>query len=296
MLRIHPLPEALGAEILALDLSAPWDEALIGEVLAAFFANRVIVIRDQRLTPDRFAHFARYFGRPVPHILSHLRLADHPEILPLSNVFKDGAPIGVYDGAAYWHTDMSYEAEPGAATLVYSIETPAVGGETCFADMVGAYDDLAEAMKRRIEGLTVLHHYGNRADLVEDSRTSASPLKEEQKREVKNVFHPLVLAHPVTGRKALYGVAGSSFGIVGLPDDEAHALLDELMAHATQAKFVYRHRYAVGDLVVWDNFATLHAATLVPPATCPEDTRLLHRISVKGGPTVPVPAAVRGGT
>ncbi len=280
---VRPLPEALGAEILDADLSEP-SEAVIAAVLDAFFTHQVIVVRGQSLTPGQFARFARHFGRPVPHILSHLRHREHPEILPLSNILENGEPTGVYDGAAYWHTDMSYEEEPGAATLVYSIHAPAEGGETCFANMIRAYEALSAKTRRRIDGLTVLHHYGNRADLEETSRTSASPLSEAQKKEVKNVYHPLVLRHPVTGRKALYGVAGSSFGIVGMPDDEATALLDELKAHATQEAFVYRHRYAVGDLVVWDNFSTLHAATLIAPATGPADTRLLHRISVKGAP------------
>ena len=244
------------------------------------------MIPEQDLAPADFAAFARFFGRPEPHILSHLRHPEHPEILPLSNVFKDGEPTGVYDGAAYWHTDMSYEAEPGAATLVYSIRTPAEGGDTRFADMVGAYEALPAATRNRIDDMTVLHHYGNRADLDATSRTSASPLTEEQQDKVETVFHPLVRRHPVNGRKALYGVAGSSFGIVGLPDDEAHGLLDELAAHATGPDFVYRHRYAVGDLVAWDNYATLHAATLIPPASDEASTRLLHRISVKGAPAL----------
>lgn len=286
MMTLRPLPEALGAEILDIDLADEPDETTLRALLAAFFEHQVMVVPRQTLTAGQFARFARIFGRPEPHILSHLRHPEHPEILPLSNVFENGEPTGVYDGAAYWHTDMSYEQEPGAVTLVYSIQTPAEGGETCFANMAKAYETLPDSMKARIDDLTVLHHYGNRTDIEESSRTSASPLKDEQKKEVKNVFHPLVRKHPVTGRKALYGVAGSSFGIVGMPDEEAIPLLDELKAHATQDAFVYRHRYAVGDLVAWDNLSTLHSATLIPPATGPADTRLLHRISVKGEPAI----------
>ncbi len=286
MIAVHGLSGGFGAEVLDADLAALESEAAIEALLAAFFAHQVMVVPKQSLTPGGFARFARLFGRPQPHILHHLRHPEHPEILPLSNVFEDGKPIGVYDGAAYWHTDMSYEEEPGRVTLVYSIQAPAQGGETCFADMCRAYDTLPETTRRRIDDLTVLHHYGNRADLEESSRTSASPLSEDQKKQVTKVYHPLVRRHPVTGRKALYAVAGSSFGIVGLPDDEAIALLDDLKAHATQEDFVYRHRYQVGDVVAWDNFSTLHAATLIPPASGPRDTRLLHRISVKGEPVL----------
>jgi taurine dioxygenase len=100
-----------------------------------------------------------------------------------------------------------------------------------------------------------------------------------------NVYHPLVLPHPATGRRALYGVSGSSFGIVGMAEPEAVALLDDLKRHATQERYRHAHRYEAGDLVIWDNWATLHAASLIEPATGPADTRLLHRISVKGMPT-----------
>jgi len=147
--------------------------------------------------------------------------------------------------------------------------------------MFRAYETLDDTMRRRIDGLTVLHHYGNRQALEDSSRTSAFPLTEEQKATVRNVFHPLVRPHPATGRKALYGISGSSFGIVGMPDDEARALLDELKAHATREEFVYQHHYRVGDVVAWDNYSTLHAATLIPPATGTAHTRYLHRISVK---------------
>jgi len=285
MLSVRPLPAALGAEITGLDLSAELDEAVFRALLAAFVAHKVVVIPGQDLTAGQFAGFAGRFGRPQPHILSHLRHPEFPEILPLSNIFEDGEPIGVYDGAAYWHTDMSYEEEPAFATVVYSIQAPAAGGETCFADMVRAYEALPEETRRMIDGLTVLHHYGNRADPEEDSRTSASPLSEAQKKAVKNFYHPLVRRHPISGVKALYGVSGSSFGIVGWPDGEAIALLDELKAHATRPAFIYRHRYAVGDVVIWDNAQTLHSASLVPPATGPADTRLLWRVSVKGLPS-----------
>ena len=284
MLNLRPLSDTLGAEISGIDLATPPDAALFGEILAALIDNHVIVIPGQALSAGAFAGFARLFGRPQPHILDHLRDAEYPEILALSNVFENGEPTGVYDGAAYWHTDMSYEAEPAFATLVYSIAAPADGGDTRFANMARAYDALPDATKQRIDALTVVHHYGNRADLEETSSTSASELTEAQKQRVDNVHHPLVMRHPISGRKALYGVAGSAMGIVGWPDDEAIALLDELTAHATAPRFVHAHRYAVGDVVVWDNSATLHAATLIAPATGPADTRLLQRISVKGTP------------
>ena len=284
MVSVQRLPGALGAEIRSIDLSDRLDDGEILEVLEAFYENQVIIIPHQTLTSGQFARFARYFGRPQPHIRSDLRHPEHPEILPLSNVFEDGEPVGIYDGAAYWHTDMSYEEEPAGATIVYSIKAPKEGGETLFANMYAAYNDLPADMKTRIDGLHAMHHYGNRDDTDETSRTSAAPLGDEQKKKVSNVYHPLVRRHPVTGRKALYGVGGSSFGILGMPDADAIALLDDLQRHATRPAYVQRHKYAAGDVVAWDNASTLHSATLIEPATGPSDTRLLHRISVKGIP------------
>jgi taurine dioxygenase len=161
--------------------------------------------------------------------------------------------------------------------MLYSIEVPKTGGNTLFANQYAAYDGLSEAMKKRIDPLVGIHHYGNRKVDDEMSRVAASPLTEEQKAKMPLITHPLVRAHPVTGRKALYAVSGSSYGIVGMPEDEAVALLDELAAHATQAKYVYSLRYRVGDLVMWDNASLLHSATLTDPA----DPRTLWRITVK---------------
>jgi len=286
MITVTPWDAPLGADVTGLDLAGGIGPDELAQVLEAFYRHRVVVMPGQRLGAADFAAFAGWLGRPQLHILKHLRHPEHPEILPLSNVFRDGKPIGVYDGAAYWHTDMSYEEEPAGATVVYALQVPERGGETRFADMVAAYEALPEATRAEIDALQVLHHYGNRADPDEDSRTSASKLEGDEAMAVRNVFHPLVRAHPVTGRKALFAVSGSSFGIVGMPDQEAHALLDRLTRHATAKAYTASHRYAVGDLLMWDNAATLHAATLIEPATGPADTRLLHRISVKGLPAI----------
>jgi taurine dioxygenase len=197
--------------------------------------------------------------------------------LILSNRNKDGEPVGLADAGTYFHTDYSYLEVPARCTMLYSIEVPKKGGDTLFADQYAAYDDPADAMKRRIEDLVALHHYGNRDELDKSSRTVASVLTEDQEQKMAWVRHRIVRRHPVTGRKALYAVSGSSFGVDGMPRDEAHALLDELKRHATQERYQLRLKYGVGDLVIWDNASLLHSATL----TDPEDPRTLWRITVK---------------
>lgn len=276
-----------GAEIAGFDLA---DDGLErgdwSEIVGAAHAHGVIRIAGQTADADRLQRFAERFGRPVPHILTHFHVDGHPAVLRLSNIVTDGKPWGLYDGANYWHTDMSYEDPPGAATIVAALKVPRAGGGTRFADMYTAYDDLPRATKERIEGLVVLHHYGNRDDLDEASTGSAGKLTDEQKARVTNVFHPLVRPHPVTGRRALYGVSGSSFGIDGMPDDEARSLLNELKDHAIRAGYVRELTYGVGDIAVWDTSCTLHAAVPMAPVDREDDpqARLLYRVSVKGVP------------
>ena len=269
-MRLSKLGEGFGAEAdeIAPDFRAVWD---------AFFASQVLVFRAQKFSPSGFLSFARQFGRPEPHVIDQFHHPEHPDILILSNVKQDGGPIGLADAGTYFHTDYSYLDVPARATLLYSIQVPKKGGDTLFANQYAAYDDLSSGMKKRIEDLVALHHYGNRDDLDTRSRTVASVLSEDQERKMAWVRHPVVRRHPVTGRKALYAVSGSSFGVDGMPEDEAVDLLDELKAHATQQKYQCRLKYGAGDVVIWDNASLLHSATL----TDPEDPRTLWRITVK---------------
>src|SRR3954462_9519213 len=252
-------------------------EAPFREVWDAFFAAQVLVFRAQKFTPSEFLAFARQFGKPEPHVIDQFHHPEHADILILSNVVKDGKPTGLADAGTYFHTDYSYLDMPARATTLYSIQVPSVGGDTLFADQYAAYDDLSSSMKTTIADLVALHHYGNRNDRDERSRTVASLLSEVQKQKVTWVKHKIARKHPVTGRTALYAVGGTSFGIEGMPDKEAHELLDELRDHATQPKYQYRLKYGVGDVVVWDNASLLHAATLIDP----NDPRTLWRITIK---------------
>jgi taurine dioxygenase len=269
-MRLKKLSDGFGAEAdrISPDFRKVWD---------AFFAAQVLVFRNQSFTPGRYLEFASNFGRPEPHVIDQFHHPAHPDILILSNVKRDGEPVGLADAGTYFHTDYSYLDVPARATLLYSIQVPKQGGDTLFANQYAAYDDLPSSMKRRIEGLIALHHYGNRDDQDKSSRTVASVLNEEQEQKMAWVRHPIARRHPVTGRTALYAVSGSSFGIEGMPQDEAIDLLDELKRHATQQKYQLSLKYGVGDVVIWDNASLLHSATL----TDPDDPRTLWRITIK---------------
>lgn len=275
---ILKLSPAFGLEMRGLDLAQPLPGERFRQIEKTFFAGQVLVFRSQRLSPRQFLAFASRFGAPEPHVIDQFHHPEHADILILSNRRKaNGEPAGLADAGTYFHTDYSYLEVPARCTTLYSIEVPKKGGDTLFANQYAAYDDLPESTKRRIDPLVALHHYGNRDELDERSRTVASVLSEEQKQKVAWVRHPLVRRHPVTGRKALYAVSGSSFGIEGMPEPQALALLDELKQHATQSKYQLRVEYGVGDVVIWDNASLLHSATL----TDADDPRTLWRITIK---------------
>ena len=275
MIRLQPL-SSFGAETWDVDLSRGLSDETFAEIERAFYANQVLSLRRQDITPAQFVQFARRIGTPQPHVIDQFHHPEDPNILILSNVRENGRPTGLQDAGSYFHTDYSYLAVPARATTLCSRVVPKVGGDTLFANQLAAYDDLPAAMKQRIEPLLAIHHYGNRQDVNEASRTAASVLNAAQKAKMPVITHRIARPHPVTGRKALYAVSGSSFGIVGMPDDEARDLLDELAAHATQPRYQLRFRYGVGDIVVWDNAALLHSATLIHP----DDARTLWRVTV----------------
>src|SRR5258707_8491294 len=224
-MEFRKLSEGFGVETSDVDLARPLPAPEFKELWNAFFENQVLVVRSQKLKAKEYLAFAKRFGKPEPHVIDQFHHPEHADILILSNVVKDGKPTGLADAGTYFHTDYSYLEMPARATMLYSIQVPRVGGDTLFADQYTAYDDLSAAMKTSIDGLIALHHYGNRNDLDEGSRTVASVLSEEQKQKVAWVRHPIARRHPVTGRTALYAAGVTSFAIECMPEREARALL-----------------------------------------------------------------------
>lgn len=277
MISIEPLSDVLGARIAGIDLSQPVDEAAFKVIEAALHQHCFIIFPKQRLTALQFHAFSQHWGRAEPHVIDTFHHPDIADILVLSNVEIDAKPQGLKDAGTYFHTDYSYLDVPARCTMLYSLEMPDAGNGTTFANQSRAYDDLPAATKARLEGLVARHHYGNRDNLDESSRTVASVLSEEQKKKVHWVRHMLARKHPHVGRKSLYAVSGSSFGIEGMDQAEAVTLLDELKAHATQARYRYTVDYRVGDVIVWDNAQLLHAA----PLPDHDQARTLWRITVK---------------
>ena len=272
-LAIEPLG-AFGVAVPNIDIAGLSDDGL-RRLLLTLYEQRFMVLRTCGMAKADYVAFARRVGEPIR--LS--RDPDYPEIAHITNVNNDTERS--LRGAAHWHTDQSFRQTVSSVTMLYSAQAPARGGETLFCDMAGAYAALPEDTKRRIENLIVIHAHGVSVAARPGDHTPVPPAGWDPN---STAHHPLVRRHPVTGRKTLYAPTGTSQGIRGMAQDEAVALLEALCEHAFQDRFVTSHRHRKFDLVMWDNPTTMHSATPLAAATCPEDTRLIHRISLRGTP------------
>lgn len=277
-MKITPLSHVLGVRISGVDVSRPLDESVARALAAALDGHQVVVLPAQKLSTGSFMRFSTHFGPAEPHVIDTFHHHTNPNILVLSNEFRDGKPIGLVDAGTYFHTDYSYLAVPARCTMLYAIKIPPMNCGTTFADQRRAYDELPRTTQTRLQDLVVNHHYGNRNDLDLRSRTVASVLTGEQKDRVKWVKHPLIRHHPANGRPNLYAVSGSSFSIDGMSDEASLELLESLRLHSTQDKYCYTHNYAPGDVIIWDNCSLLHRA---PLTDLQGHARTLWRITVK---------------
>jgi alpha-ketoglutarate-dependent taurine dioxygenase len=278
-LEIRPLSDALGAEILGVDVNNLSDDAF-RNIHQAHLDYCVIAIRDQHLTPEQHIAFSRRFGDLDYQVLDQYALAGHREILVLTNKVSDGKPAGLADAGRRWHTDMSYNEIPPLGSLLYGLEVPPEGGDTKFANLYAAYEALPDVTKKRVADLKGIHDYVRHYKRADDlSGGKRAKLTDEQVASLKQAVHPIVRTHPETGRKALYVDEGHSVGIEGMSDAEAKPLLKELYEHAIQPQFVYAHKWHRFDVVFWDNRCVLHQAQ---PYDAARYDRYMHRTTVKG--------------
>ena len=272
---VRPLHPALGAEVLGIDLDRAASPELFPAIHAAWLRYRVLAFRGLEVAPASQVAFAARFGRVQVHVMNRYHgYPDHPELYVLSNLDKDGKPSGRHPdkGTLAWHTDGSWNAPCGHSTFMYAERPSKAGGETHFCDMYGAYDGLSAAWKARVETLRVFHNL----DFSRNRRHGHEPLSAAQKAKIPPVAWPLVRTHPETGRKALY-LGDHAEWVEGMDYDEGRALIDEMNRLFTPEHLVYRHRYAPGDFVFWDNRCTLHKATGYDTA---RETRVMRRCTV----------------
>ena len=277
-LEVRPLSAALGAEIQGIDLARGLDEASVAAIRAAWLAHGVLLFRAQSLADDDLIRFSRHFGDLESAPASENRDKAGGRDLPvwvISNVVVDGKPIGdLGAGEAEWHTDMSYDAEPPMASLLYALKVPAAGGDTYFANMCAAFEQLPQPLRARIEGRGAKHDssYTSVGALRRGATAPADALS------APGAVHPIVRTHPETGRKALYLGRRRNGYIEGLELADSEALLDTLWAGSTKPEFVWAHQWRAGDLVLWDNRCVIHRRDPFDPAA----QRIMHRTQVKG--------------
>ena len=241
---VIPTGSALGAEVTGLDLRRELDENTVGRLRAAFLDHCVLFFRGQDISQADLVRFTRYFGEPVPHVRPQ---PDRPieEIFVISNVTEDGKPIGALGSEEIpFHSDLSYLPEPGTISLLYALEIPDEGGETMWANGYAAYEALDPDMQTRIDGLSAVHRHPI------DALNTPEP-----------TMHPVVRTHPETGRDVIYVSPHLTYRIEDLDRHEGQVLLDRLIAHATDVRFIWQHTWRVGDLVMWDNRCTMHRRT-----------------------------------
>jgi len=276
-LSVEPLREGLGVRLHGLDLGDDGFERHGDYLRRQFAEHAVMAIACPQLTPERHVRFAAIFGKVDadkidPDDLTGMNLKGQPKrgILFISNKKgEDGGNLGALpDGELHFHSDGAHRPSPYRATTLYSLEIPSRGGETKFADLRAAWDALAPDMQRRIEGLQVQNVYDTRATLREQT--------DETDDRLSNAIHPLVRVHPDTGRKSLYLSRLMTRKIVGMDRAQSDDLLAALFDHIEKDEFIYAHRWAVGELLLWDNRSVNHARNDFPA----NEARHMRRVTV----------------
>jgi taurine dioxygenase len=272
-LKTKPLIDGFGVEISGVDVRTA-DKGTMAEVVSLLELHGAIVLRGQHLSPKEQFAFTSVFGTPADNPVLDFTVPEQPEIFIISNKVVDGRVIGDAEAGTAWHTDLNYDERPASYTILHSLEVPEEGSDTLLADACAAWKALPEDKQREIDDLKVHHSYAN---LVARSNRE---MTEEERREHPDVFHPLVRRHPADGRKALWGLSSTTpNGIVGMPNPDGKNLIRELMEFATQDRFVYRHKWQPGDILVWDNRCTMHRGT---PFDKSKYDRLVHRSWIRG--------------
>ncbi|HTQ24896.1 MAG TPA: TauD/TfdA family dioxygenase [Candidatus Binataceae bacterium] len=274
---VCPVTESFAAEIGDIDLSRPLDSADLAAIKQAFWDYGVLIFPDQELTDEQHLDFSRHFG-PLETTIAALnpgaRLRVSDKLADVSNLNSRSAIWGEKSRTRMlqlanrlWHTDSSFKYLPARASLLYARTIPPLGGRTEFADLRAAYDALDDGLKRRLEGLVAEH-----ALAFSRARIGFTAFTEAERNNLPPVPQVMSRTIPENGRKTLY-VASHIGHIAGMPDVEARALVDRLIAHATQRQFVYSHRWRVHDLVMWDDRCTMHRGTDFDDLRWPRDVR-----------------------
>ncbi|MDZ4741596.1 MAG: TauD/TfdA family dioxygenase [Alphaproteobacteria bacterium] len=252
VLEVRPLTPTIGAEIHGIDLRQPLDAVTLSEVRAALLDWKVLFFRDQDITTGQHLAFARNFGELEVHPFAPEK-PGYPEVLAITH---DRERPGKENT---WHSDVTWRLEPSLGSILRALEVPEVGGDTLFADMYAAYEGLSDEVKTKIEGKSAIHDFENFRRGLRKKGKSESEI-EEYNKKYPPAEHPVVRAHPETGRKGLYVNAAFTQYIVGMERAASDTLLTHLYAQAAIPEYQCRFRWEVNSIAFWDNRASQHYA------------------------------------
>jgi len=281
-MKIKSSGKALGASIEGMDLAQPISDSDFKQILRALGERGVLCFPKQGLETADFARFGRMFGELEINVANQFHEPGFPEVMVLSNMTRNGKPIGLGDAGQGWHTDMSYSTEIALANVLYAIKVPARDGralgDTQFRNMHAAYEDLPDDMKSRLKGRTATHDFAKFWDMMRARPGSQrTALTAEQRAKKPPVSQPIFRTHPITGRTVLYCNPGYATRIDGMPEAESAELLEYLFKHQQQEKYFYAHAWAEGDVLMWDNIGTVHNAVA---DYLPDEPRYMRRVQV----------------
>jgi taurine dioxygenase len=283
MTTVIPNPDTLGCRIEGIDLAQPLSDADFHLILEAFGRHGVLCFPGQDLPPAQHKAFAARFGSLEVNVAAGpYTVPEHPEVMILSNARSQGRLRGLADAGQDWHTDMSYSRTIAFLNVLHAIKVPRRDGralgDTRFADMCAAYESLPPALEAAIRDRSATHDFDKFWERMRRRPGSTrGPMTPEQRAQKPPVSHPMVLTHPLSGRRALYCNVGYTTRIDGLPEDESAAVLAELFEHQLQPCFQSAHSWTEGDVLAWDNLWTMHNAVADYE---PDEVRLMHRCQV----------------
>ena len=273
----------LGARVEDLDLSHPLSDAQFQQLEQALGRFGVLSYPKQTLTSLQLKQFAQRFGQLEINVANMYQEPGLPEVMILSNkIGPDGKPLGLSDAGQDWHTDMSYSKMVAFSNILYGLEIPHRNGEplgnTEFCSMHAAYDDLPEALKQRLDGMTITHDFAKFWDMMRlRPGSKRGELTPEQRASKPPVSQPIFQTHPITGRTILYCNPGYAIRIDGMEQRESDEILDFLFTHQEQEKYFYAHAWSEGDVLMWDNIGTVHNAV---PDYRADEPRYMRRVQV----------------
>ena len=281
-MKLTPAGQTLGATVEGLDLANGLSNTELETVMQALGQYGVLRFPRQTLTAAQLKAFSAQLGDLEINVASAFQEPGLPEVMVLSNMVENGKPVGLSDAGQDWHTDMSYSRQIAFANVLHAIRIPRRDGRplgsTSFCNMHAAYDDLTDDLKTKLDGKTVLHDFAKFWDRMRlRDGSQRKPLTEAQRGAKPPVSHPIFLTHPLTGRKVLYANPGYSMRINELPAAESDELLEFLFAHQTQPKYQYTFEWAENDVLLWEDFGTIHNAVA---DYAPDEPRLIKRCQV----------------